>query len=183
VNQVPPGRSRYYLVGHGANQDILRCGGSLKVRAALLELLKESHEWRSFFRSCCETNALRLRSQVWQFCEELANRGHKVQAEEVEDTLLGLARELLPDTLAAQWNAEWAHNLCKDALTRLAKRYAEFSTAEKEVLDLSVQEVWDERMHAAGLANDPAAFRMALKGWERAGLEAMKWVRVKGGAA
>jgi hypothetical protein len=65
----------------------------------------------------------------------------------------------------------------------LAKRYAEFSTAEKEVLDLSVQDEWDERMHDAGLANDPVAFREALKGWEQARLEAMERVRVKGGAA
>jgi hypothetical protein len=87
------------------------------------------------------------------------------------------------DTPAARWEAEWAHDLCKGALARLAKRYTEFSTADKEVLDFSVQDVWDERMHAAGLANDPAAFRTALKGWERAGLKAMEQVRVKGGAA
>jgi hypothetical protein len=68
-------------------------------------------------------------------------------------------------------------------LARLAKRYAEFSTADKEALDFSAQGVWDERMHAAGLANDPAAFRTALKGWTRAGLEAMEQVRIKGGAA
>ena len=105
------------------------------------------------------------------------------RAEEVEDSLLGLARELLPDTPAAQWDAEWAHELCKDALARLAKRYAELSTAEKEVLDLSAQEVWDERMHEAGLANDPVAFRVALEGGTRAGLEAMEQLRIKGGAA
>jgi hypothetical protein len=102
---------------------------------------------------------------------------------DVEDALLGLARELLPNTPAAQWDAEWAHNQCKDALTRLAKRYADLSTAEKEVVDLSGHGVWDERMHDAGLANDPVAFRMALKGWTRAGLEAMEQLRIKGGAA
>jgi hypothetical protein len=155
----------------------------MKARTALLELFKESHEWRSFFRSCCESDALRLRSQAWQFCNELKDRGHKVRAKEMEDALLGLARELLPDTPAAQWDAEWAHDLCKDALARLAKRYAELSATEKEAVTLSAQDVWDERMHAASLANDPVAFRVALKGWELAGLEAMQRVRVKGGAA
>ena len=101
----------------------------------------------------------------------------------MEDALLGLARELLPDTPAARWNTEWAHELCKDALARLAKRYAEFSSVDQEMLDLSVQDEWDERMHDAGLANDPVAFRVALKGWTRAGLEAMEQVRIKGGAA
>src|SRR5215207_2469701 len=155
----------------------------MKARTALLELFRKSSEWRAFFRSCCETSAFRLRSQAWQFCEELNDRGHKLRVDEVEDSLLGLARELLPDSPAAQWDAEWAHELCNDALARLAQRYAEISTAEKEVLDLSGQEVWDERMHEAGLANDPLAFRVALDGWARAGLEAMDQLRIRGGAA
>ena len=155
----------------------------MKTRTALLELFKESSEWRSFFRSCCETSAFRLRSQVWQFRNEVKNQGHQFQAEEVEDTLLGLARELLPDTPAAKWDAEWAHELCKDALALLAERYAELSTADKETVNLSGQGVWDERMHAAGLANDPVAFRVALDAWTRAGLESMERSRIRGGAA
>ena len=155
----------------------------MKARTALLELFKESHEWRSFFRSCCESSALRLRSQAWQFQEKLQEPGHGFLTEEVEEALLMLARKLLPDTPAAQWDDEWAHDLCKDALAHLAKRYAELSTADKAAVDLSGQGVWDERMHAAGLANDPVAFRVALDGWTRAGLEAMEQVRIKGGAA
>jgi hypothetical protein len=155
----------------------------MKARTALLELFKDSSEWRAFFRSCCETSAFRLHSQAPQFRDELKERGHGSPTEEVEDVLLGLARELLPDTLAAQWDAEWAHDLCKDALARLAMRYAELSTADKEAVDLSGQGVWDERMYAARLANDAVAFRVALDGWTRAGLEAMEQVRIKGGAA
>ena len=155
----------------------------MKARTALLELFKDSSEWRAFFRSCCETSAFRLRSQAWQFRDELKDRGNQTQADEVEDALLGLARELLPKIPAARWDSQWAHELCKAALARLAKCYAELSTTEKEAVNLSAQEVWDERMRAAGLANDPAAFRVALKGWERAGLEAMERVRAKGGAA
>jgi hypothetical protein len=155
----------------------------MKARTALLELFQESSGWRVFFRSCCETSPLRLRSQAWQFCDELNDRGHKVQAEELEDSLLGLARELLSHTPAARWDAEWAHDLCKDALAHLAKRYAECSTAEMEVLDFSAQGAWDEQMYAAGLANDPVAFRVALEGWTRAGIEAMEQLRIKGGVA
>jgi hypothetical protein len=155
----------------------------MKARTALLELFKESSEWRAFFRSCCKTSPSRLRSQAWLVCEELNDRGHMLQADEVENSLLGLARELLPHTPAAKWDAEWAHELCKDALAHLAKRYAELSTADKEAVDLSGQGVWDERMYAAGLANDPVAFRAALDGWTRAGLEAMEQIRIRGGAA
>jgi hypothetical protein len=74
----------------------------MKGRTALLELFKDSTVWRAFFRSCCETSAFRLRSQVWQFCNELKDQGNAFQADEVEDSLLGLARELLPNTPAAQ---------------------------------------------------------------------------------
>jgi hypothetical protein len=155
----------------------------MKARTGLLELFKVSSEWRAFFRSCCEISASRLCSQAWQFRNELKDQGHEFQAGEMEDALLGLARELLPDSPAAEWDAEWAHDLCKDALARLAKRYAEVSTADREALDLSAQGVWDGRMRAAGSANDPAAFRVALEGWTRAGLEAMERSRIRGGAA
>jgi hypothetical protein len=101
----------------------------------------------------------------------------------LEDALLGLARELLPQSPAAQWDAEWAYQLCTGSLARLAERHVELSAAEKEALDLSGLNAWDERMHAAGVRNDSTAFRAALKGWEQAGLEAMERVRVKGGAA
>jgi len=73
--------------------------------------------------------------------------------------------------------------LCKNALARVAKLYVEFSTAEAEMLDLSVQEESNERMHDAGGVNDPVAFLVALKGWTRAGLEAMEPLRIRGGAA
>ena len=155
----------------------------MKARTALLELFKESSGWRAFFRSCCDTSALRLHSQAWQFRDQLKDRGNQFQADEVEDALLELARELLPNTPAAQWDAEWAHKLCKDGLTRLAKAYAGLSAEEKNALDLSAQEAWDERMCAAGQDNDPAAFRAALRCWERAGLDAIHRVQVRGGAA
>jgi hypothetical protein len=136
----------------------------MKVRTALLELFKESQEWRTFFRACCETSTLRLRSQAWQFCDEFNDRGNQFQADEVEDALLGLAQELLSESRAAQWDAEWAYQLCRRSLARLAERHVELSDAEKKALDLSGLNAWDERMHAAGVKNDPAAFRSALKG-------------------
>ena len=96
----------------------------MKASTALLELFKDSSGWRAFFRTCCETSTFRLRSQVWQFRNELKDRGNAFQAEEVEDSLLGLVRELLPDSPGAQWDTDWAHDLCKDALAVLAERYA-----------------------------------------------------------
>jgi hypothetical protein len=121
--------------------------------------------------------------QAWQLCDELNDQGNQFRADEVEGSLPGLARKLLPDTPTAKWHAEWAHDLCKNALARLAKLYVEFSTSEAEVLDLSVQEESNERMHDAGAVNDPVAFLVALDGWTRAGLEDMEPLRIRGGAA
>jgi hypothetical protein len=155
----------------------------MSAREALLWLITTETAYLRAFEAFCEQGSSRLRSQAWQFREELKDRGHGFGSEEVEYTLFGLARELLPDTPAARWDAEWAHELCKDALTRLAQRYAKLSIAEKGAVDLTGQDVWDERMRFAALANDPPAFRAALKGWARAGHEAMEEVRIKGGAA
>ena len=89
----------------------------------------------------------------------------------------------MPNTPAAQWDAEWACRLCEATLARLNERHASLSAKEKVVVDTSPETDWIGRMNAAAKANDPVAFRAALKGWERAGLEAVRWVRVKGGAA
>jgi hypothetical protein len=153
--------------------------------ASIAELLKASPEWRRFFKVCCEAGALRLRAQAWQFRNELRDRGKEFALQEVEDALLTIARKVLPKTPAAQWDPEWAAELIHDALARLAEHYAELSGDEKEVLDLSGQECWEERMHAAGMANDPAAFREALKGWEKATAEALEVARgeARSGAA
>jgi hypothetical protein len=76
-----------------------------------------------------------------------------------------------------------AFQLCKNALAHLAKAYAGLSAEEKDALDLSAKDVWDERMCAAGQDNDLAAFRAALRCWERARLDAIQRVQVRGGAA
>jgi hypothetical protein len=156
---------------------------SMEASTALLELFRDEREWRQFFRSCCETGTHRLMAQAWQFGDELKERGHRFPAEEVEITPLGLARDLLPESVAAGWDAEWAHELCKDVLAHPAEHHAVLSAEETAALDLSGQDAQDERMRSAGLENDPTAFRMALKGWEREGLEAMKRVGARGGAA
>jgi hypothetical protein len=155
----------------------------MKVRTALLKLFKESQEWRTYFRSCCEYSAFRLRSQTWQFRDELTERGHEFGSKEVENILLGLARELLPNSPAATWDAEWARQLCEATLARMNERHASLSAKEKAVVDTSPEADWISRMNAAAEANDPAAFRAAVEGWEQAGLEAMEQVRIKGGAA
>jgi len=55
--------------------------------------------------------------------------------------------------------------------------------AKEEVLGTSPEADWIAQMNAAARVNDPAAFRAAVKSWERAGLETLEPVRVRGGAA
>ncbi len=142
---------------------------SAALLAALADLLRESTQWRAFFRECCEAGALRLRAQAWQFRDEISEREERrYPLQDVEDALLVAARKALPGTPGARWDPLWAGELCADALSRLAEHFASISAAERDALDLAAGEDWQDRMHSAGLANDPAAFREALAGWERA---------------
>jgi hypothetical protein len=144
----------------------------------LASLLKSSKEWRDFFRECSEAGALRLRSQARQFRAELREGGRgDLALADVEDSLLVIARKVLPRALAAQWDEVWAAELCGDALARIAEHYASISAVEREVLDLGAGEAWQDEMHRAALANDPAAFRTALAGWESEVLGAMDQAR------
>ncbi len=144
---------------------------------ALGELLRESEEWRAFFRRSCQQGPLRVRAVARQWREELEARGHDVTPEDLEDALMVAARKLLPHSPGAEWDPGWAVKLVKDSIARLGEHYAGLTAAEKDALDLSGQHPWDDRMHAAGLENDPVAFREALRGWESVALEALEAIR------
>lgn len=152
-------------------------------RAAVVDLFRSELEWRRSFGKSCQTGAARLRAFGPQVLDELAERGKRFKLEEVEDVLLSLAREKLPESPAAEWDPEWASGLCRGALARLAEHYASLSEAERDELDLSGQDPHERTMLAAGKANDPAAFRAALKAWERVTLESFENVRTGKGAA
>jgi hypothetical protein len=156
----------------------------MNVRRALAELVKTSPEYRAFFRQCCEAGTERLYAQAWQFREELHERGHEVGAEDLEDALLALARKVLPETPAAKWEPEWGHKLCKGALSHAAALFGELSDEEQDAADLERAEAeWIDRANTAAENNDPAAFRAAVKGWERALVEELEGVRTRPGAA
>lgn len=155
----------------------------MKARTAIIELLKTEPEWRSFFKRCCEISPLRLRSQARQWQDELAYRGHAFGLADVEDSLTDLARRFFPESPGAQWDAEHASETCKDALARLGERYAGLTEADRARLHLSGQDPYEAAMLAAGHANDPGVFRVALKAWERTGLEALAFVHDRDGAA
>jgi hypothetical protein len=145
----------------------------MKVRTAVVELLESEPEWRRFFKQCCEKSSLRLRSQTWQFRDELADRGQSFALADLEDVLMALARSLFPESPAAQWDTEWAYELTNYAMARLQEHYNELSAADKSTLDLPGQDPWHKGMQTAAHANDPTAFRAALLGWEHEVLEVL----------
>ena len=101
----------------------------MKARPALVALMRSSEEWRGFFKRCTETSPLLLRSQAWQWRDELHARGQDVDPEDVEDALCDLAGELLPDSPGAAWDEEHAVRLAADALRWLAEWFPECSGA------------------------------------------------------
>ena len=134
---------------------------------AVEALLRDTLEWRAFFDSCCESGHLRLRTQGWQFRDELRDRGHEHNLENIEDALWDLARDLLPESPAAKWDVEWAGELASRALRYLAEHYVEDA-------DLSGLGKWDEEVVAAGIAEDRRAYRAAIQGYVQAGLAAFE---------
>lgn len=145
-----------------------------RATAAVADLLRDSEEYRDFFRRCCEMGALRLRSQARQFRDELRDQGRPFPLADVEDSLMHAARKVLPRTPAAEWDPEWAASLCADAMARISERVAAVTAAERDRLDLSGQDRFAREMAAASLANDPARFREAIWGWEAAAVEALE---------
>ena len=148
----------------------------MRATTAVAGLLKERREWRRFFKSCCQTSALRLRSQAWQFRDELRNRGDVLPVEEAEDALFDLAQKLLPAAPAAEWSA-WAELVWEDALARLQEHYAGLSPEEREALDLSRAWKQNEHIVAASLAEDRVALREAVRGYEQQALTALQNLR------
>ena len=147
--------------------------GASRAVASVAELLRSEPEWRGLFKRSCEAGALRLRAAARRFRDELAERGQRFALDEVEAALFVCARKALPETPAAVWSPEWAEELCQDALARMQERYAGLPLEERAALVLSAKDDWEDRMLRAGLENDPPAFRAALKGWERAVLDAL----------
>jgi hypothetical protein len=78
----------------------------LEVGTALRRLLGYT-EWLEFFADLCDDGADRLRAQVWQFVDELAERGVcGLRRSDVEDALLEFAVAFLPDSSAGREREE-----------------------------------------------------------------------------
>jgi hypothetical protein len=146
----------------------------MKARPTLVGLMRSSEEWRGFFKRCTETSPFRLRSQAWQWRDELHARGHDLDLEDVEDALCDLAGELLPDSPGAAWDEEHAAKLAADALRWLAEWYPECSGAPALVAPT-------EAADAAAVAGERVRYREALRSLCRAGRD--EALRIRWGAA
>jgi len=154
----------------------------LRTKTALVELLKDSRDLRLLFKGCCHTSAFRLRSQAWQFRTELAERGFVVDLPAVQDALFELARDLFPESPAADFSA-WAELLYRDALARIQEHYTTLSANQKDAMDLSRAWECNDRMEAAARHDDLSVFRGAVRAYEREALAAVEATGNTSGAA
>jgi hypothetical protein len=138
--------------------------GDVRAQTAVVELFREEREWRLLFRTCCEDSPESLRSGAKQVRDELDGRGQRFDFEEIEDVLLALAREKLSESRAAQWDADHASRLCKDALACLGEHYAGLSEDERDRLDLSGQEPHEEAIERLGVESIAEAELYVQKG-------------------
>jgi hypothetical protein len=154
----------------------------MRTKTALVELLKGSRDLRMFYKQCCNTSAFKLRKQARQFRGELAEIGYVSPLDGVQDSLFELARDLFPDSPAADF-VTWAGLLCGDAMSRLQEHYSHLSPEEKEAVDLSRAWERNDEVVAACEAEDLGALREALRSYEREALAALDRARERSGAA
>jgi hypothetical protein len=134
-------------------------------RTAVLELLQENPGWRCFFRQCCETSSFRLCSQVWQRRADLRDRGQDFDLQVLEDALSDLARELMPDSPAAAWDATWEREM-----PERAERYAEEKMDKLPPESRATVDVRSDLLVEVGRAaaeRSRARYQMALRAWCR----------------
>jgi len=136
--------------------------------------MRDSEEWRRFFKRCAETSSLRLRSRAWQGRDERHERGQDVDLEDVEDALCDLAGELLPDSPSAEWDEEHAAKLATAALNWLAEWFPECSGSP-------AQNTPTEAADTAAAGGEYARYREALRSLCRAGRDKAR--RIRRGAA
>jgi hypothetical protein len=98
---------------------------------------------------------------------------------------LKVAKEASEETSVSveTWDAMWASELFTAALNRVNASYKQLSEEERAMVDLSGEDKWIDRMDAAAKANDPTAFRTAVKGWERVLIEAVEEAQTRPGRA
>ncbi len=130
-----------------------------------MNLLRAGRDWRRFFQGCYKAGVSRLWASSYQFRDELQKRGEWHAPEEIGDVLLSLAREKLPDSPAAQWDAEWISRLSREALEHLAEHYAEATKYERARLNHEAQDEFHEQMNEAGIEN--ARLRSGVLWWVR----------------
>jgi hypothetical protein len=94
---------------------------------------------------------------------------------------LELAKKAIEETSVGSWDATWASELCKAALDRANASYTQLSEEERATVNFSGEDQWIDRMDAAASANDPTAFRTAVKGWERVIVGAVETARARTG--
>jgi hypothetical protein len=73
-------------------------------------------------------------------------------------------------TLPEAFTDEWATEIAQAALMYLSRHYVAGA-------DLSVLGPWEDRVTAAAVAEDPRAYREAMRGYVRAGLRAFDVAR------
>lgn len=94
------------------------------MKAEVEKLIMSEPEWGHFFQMCCSDGVERLEGQVWQFRDELADYGQRHRLDDVQDALFDLARELVPESLAAGKAAyeDWAGSLLRQMFDLLHER-------------------------------------------------------------
>jgi len=132
-------------------------------RTAVLELLRESPEWRQFFRKCCETSSFRLRSQAWQWRTETRDQGEELSLEDLQDVLSDLGVELMPDSPGAEWDIDWEREMLERAKRYVEEKMEELPRESRATVDVCSDLLANVGRSAAEKTR--VRYRAALRAW------------------
>jgi hypothetical protein len=139
------------------------------IKTMVRRLIESSPEWRHSFAMFCEDGEVRLEAQAWQFREELQVRGHTPPLHSVEDALFDLARELYPDSPAADERvfSNWATELWRQALNHYGKAWKQAGEPTHLTADENSEACWGSR----------AEYRAEVRRWLEGELATLRETR------
>jgi hypothetical protein len=139
------------------------------IKTMVRRIIESSPEWRHSFAMLCEDGEVRLAAQAWQFREEIQARGHTPPPHSVEDALFDLARELCPDSPAADEGvfSNWATELWRQASHHYGKAWKRAGSPTRFTANENSEACWGSR----------AEYRAEVRRWLEGELAALREAR------
>jgi hypothetical protein len=153
------GTPRLYKEIRHHEEDLMAILEGREVIHELRKLIESEKEWAHTYQMHCESGAVALEKQAWQFREELEERLHRrLPPYSVEDALFDLAGELCPESPAADEDVfrDFASGIWERALAHYGRAWEKHGRpAAHRTGEQDAEACWGDR----------AAYRAEVRRW------------------